>query len=261
MNPLDKVWEVVRRINNTIPKRFRGILIKIDRRLKITPFSEVGNGERMVIMNWDEAEKLSDFGLLAHLQRYWWVSKSLQGLRVLDVGCGTGYGSYYLATHGARDVIGIDISREAINFAIKHWSAQNLRFVVLDATNLENIEKFDSIVSFEVIEHIYDQEKFVTAISNALESGGKFYISTPKPKKHQNKQSIYHVHELQKHELEKLLLSEFSDVHIFGQDIIINGVRQKVQSYDHIFKVDKENITIVDSKLNDVFTLIAVCKK
>lgn len=99
---------------------------------------------------------------------------------ILDLGCGRGWLSNLLSSHGK--VLGI----EPVEKVVKH--AKNLfphiNFVVGKAASLINeySEKFDLIVSSEVIEHILDKEKvvFVKEIKLLLKSNGYLVISTPR---------------------------------------------------------------------------------
>src|SRR5579864_4749519 len=60
-----------------------------------------------------------------HLARYAFAARLAHGKRVLDAGCGTGYGSAELA-HTALAVTGADIAAEAIAFAREHYRLPNL---------------------------------------------------------------------------------------------------------------------------------------
>src|SRR5258708_30443469 len=55
-----------------------------------------------------------DLYQVEHKQRYEWALDYCQGKRVLDVACGTAYGSTILAQSGAAHVVGVDMSAEAI---------------------------------------------------------------------------------------------------------------------------------------------------
>ena len=52
-----------------------------------------------------------------HLARYRWAGALVEGKRVLDAGCGTGYGSELLASQGAAEVVGVDVDADAIEAA------------------------------------------------------------------------------------------------------------------------------------------------
>src|SRR5215470_2202642 len=62
-----------------------------------------------------------------HLARYTFAARLARGKRVLDAGCGTGYGSAELA-HAAVAVVGIDCAIEAVSFARANYRLPNLQF-------------------------------------------------------------------------------------------------------------------------------------
>src|SRR5215208_5162062 len=62
-----------------------------------------------------------------HMARYAFAARLASGKRVLDAGCGAGYGSAELA-HAAQTVVGIDVAAEAMDFAREHYRLPNLRF-------------------------------------------------------------------------------------------------------------------------------------
>src|SRR5271169_120805 len=74
-----------------------------------------------------------------HRQRYEYFADRCKGLRVLDVACGVGYGSQWLAQRGAASVTGVDISAEAIECARKQFAHPNVEFLTGDATSLVGI--------------------------------------------------------------------------------------------------------------------------
>lgn len=105
---------------------------------------------------------------------------SARGLRVLDVGCGRGFWSDRFAKSGA-DVVGIDASSSGIERA-RH-SYPNLDFrqlsITEDMISVIGQEPFDSVVSIEVVEHVYDPRGFARACFNALKPGGTLVLTTP----------------------------------------------------------------------------------
>src|SRR5882672_5108986 len=78
-------------------------------------------GER-VIPGQVDADLLNE-----HFARYAFASRLSHRKRVLDAGCGSGYGSAELA-RAAADVLGVDSSPDAIAFARSKYAAPNLRF-------------------------------------------------------------------------------------------------------------------------------------
>ena len=115
-----------------------------------------------------------------HLKPYEFLKNETTGKKILEVGCGDGYGSAYLA-EAANKVIGIDYEQEVIAQAKNKYCLPNLSFTYMDATNLEFKDAtFDIICSFQVIEHIPEDKllNYLFEIKRVLKRGGKFYVST-----------------------------------------------------------------------------------
>ena len=99
--------------------------------------------------------------------------------KVLDIGCGVGTMSLYLASLGA-EVTGIDISERAISLskdAQKSLGIKNVSFHHGDITAARGI--FDLVICLEVIEHIEDDGKMLDEIRSHLKKGGRLFLSTP----------------------------------------------------------------------------------
>lgn len=97
---------------------------------------------------------------------------------VADIASACGYGTSMLGKK-AKQVLGIDISMPVINFANKVYATDNVSFICQDAQNLELDKRFDSIVSFETIEHIPYPELFLNKIYKLLKQEGKIICSVP----------------------------------------------------------------------------------
>lgn len=160
-----------------------------------------------------------------HINRYIFASKFVKNKIVLDIACGSGYGSNYLVTYAKR-VIGGDIFKDAL-IKGKANSEKELEFICLDATNIPfSDNSFDIIVSFETIEHIKNYKKFLCECRRILKNGGIFICSTP------NKEIVspgingtsspFHVKEFYSDEFYKLLGEYFVDISKYGQNYIRN---------------------------------------
>ena len=119
---------------------------------------------------------------LEHLGRYEFACRFVEGMRVLDVACGVGYGAPVLSKAGARSYLGIDVSTEALRLAESRYRiSESVSFASGDACDLDGIEHgaFEVVVSFETIEHLENPERFLTRVREVLAPGGRFIVSTP----------------------------------------------------------------------------------
>lgn len=111
------------------------------------------------------------------------ISVQLSEVRgsICDLGCGNGYLSRQLAAQG-RKVTGIDASASGIRHA-QAQAADGARFVRgeirRDADWVDDMERFDAVVSSEVIEHLYRPADLVETALEILKPGGLLVITTP----------------------------------------------------------------------------------
>jgi len=162
--------------------------------------------ERILIdrVPWDLARE--------HLARYMFACLFVCGRRVLDVACGTGYGSEIMRVMGG-DVIGVDISREAIETAKRSYP--RIQYIICDACCLPfRDDAFDVSVSFETIEHLPDPETFLREVVRTTRE--TLVISTPDHRMY-NVDNPYHVRELTRLEFESMLRRLFKQVTLYYQ--------------------------------------------
>ena len=157
--------------------------------------------------------------IVPHAQRYRFAAKFVRGKRVLDAGCGTGYGSCMIADAGASEVVAVDISEEALEVARKEFARPNLRFVCDDCEALSRVQdQFDVILSLESLEHFHSADKFLEAVLGRLSPSGTFVCSTPNGNSSGKRpENPYHVHEYSAAEMQHLLGKHFSDISLYGQ--------------------------------------------
>ncbi len=192
-------------------------------------------------------DKTHKIYLSIHLARYAFARGFVKGKSVLDVACGCGYGSIYIAKAGAK-VIGGDNSEVAIYTAKQDYKNEHVQFMLLDAHRLPfRDESFDTVVSFETIEHLSKYNEFVAECWRVLKKQGLFYCSTPNAEltSQGRKQSanIYHVREFYPEEFESLMRKHFSDVVLFAQSL--TGTRKVGLTGRIISKLRKTNMLLM----------------
>jgi len=104
-----------------------------------------------------------------HLARGFLDPKDL----VLDLGCGTGYGTKILSG-AAKKVIGVDFEQSNINYCIEKHQSDNIEFVLADLEKW-SIPKCDVAVQFENLEHLYKPKEFVAKLKKKV---AKFIIAS-----------------------------------------------------------------------------------
>ena len=151
-----------------------------------------------------------------HWARYMLAAQLAPGKRVLDAGCGVGYGSALLARSGAAEVTGVDLSSAAIA-AAGSSAPENTNFILGDLTKLPiDDASIDLVVCFEVIEHIAQQEQLLDELRRVMAPGASLVLSSPN-------RDVYlagnphHVRELTPSELSELLEPRFAHFEMMHQ--------------------------------------------
>ncbi len=106
----------------------------------------------------------------------------VDGRRVLDLGCGAGQLAHYLATTGAAEVVGVDVSERMLALARAEWAHPRVTY------RREAVEKvafppsrFDVVVSSLVFHYVDDYRALVLRIAGWLAPGGILVYSTEHP--------------------------------------------------------------------------------
>ena len=158
-----------------------------------------------------------------HFARYAFARRYAQGRRVLDAGCGTGYGSAELA-QCAAEVTGVDVAADAIQYATANYPLAGLRFLESSCTAIPfPPASFDLIVAFEVIEHLADYRAFLHESARILTHDGLFIVSSPNKTYYERTRAEvgpnpYHEHEFEAAEFVRELESVFPHVRLLLQN-------------------------------------------
>ena len=107
------------------------------------------------------------------------ISKPLNKIDILDIGCGGGLLSEPMSRLGAN-VIGIDASEKNIKIAKMHAKKNNLKIEYKNTSpeNLKTNKKFDVILNMEIVEHVEDVNFFIKSCSKLLKKNGIMFVAT-----------------------------------------------------------------------------------
>jgi ubiquinone/menaquinone biosynthesis C-methylase UbiE len=158
-----------------------------------------------------------------HFARYVFAARLARGKRVLDLGCGTAYGSAEMAKYAAA-VTALDISQDAVEYAVLNTTQSNVRFVQASAAAIPMRDaSFDLVVAFEVIEHITEWRELLSDVRRILAPGGQLVVSTPNKSyyaesRKQSGPNPFHEHEFEFEEFKQALEEFFPHVLLFTEN-------------------------------------------
>ena len=118
-----------------------------------------------------------------NIKKYFNIKKDeshyLEGLNILDIGCGGGLICEPMARLGAK-VTGIDASNKNINVAKLHSKKNGLNINYLNASpeSLNDIDKFDIILNLEVVEHVDNVNLYIRSCYKLLKKKGLMFTAT-----------------------------------------------------------------------------------
>lgn len=149
-----------------------------------------------------------------HRSRYRLAAEWMAGRRrVLDFGCGEGYGAEMLQSGGAGQAWGTDIAVHVIAHAARRYRVHGRHFAVTDCRrSCLRDESFDGVVAFEVIEHVETPLALLREARRLLTEDGLLVVSTPDKRIYSDATGFknpFHRKELYSEELEALVAEHF----------------------------------------------------
>ena len=152
---------------------------------------------------------------LHHAKRYRFAATLAAGRRVLDLGCGVGYGSRMLA-RTAREVVALDVSEAALGYAARAYRSPRVRLLAGDARRLPLAARsVELVVCFEMIEHVREHALVLDEVIRVLVPNGRLAISTPNPRFYAP--DAHHVGLLAREAFARVLRERFAEVELWSQ--------------------------------------------
>lgn len=178
--------------------------------------------------------------LLAYLES----AKIIHG-NVLELGSGSGYGQEVIGKK-CTEFLTVDkyvsTAVQEISYKMKHVTFLKLKFPPLKGIPSNY---FDYVISFQVIEHIENDNLFVQEVHRVLKPGGKFIVTTPN-KEMSLTRNPYHVREYTDVQLNDLLSKEFYKIQmfgVFGNEKVFQYYLKNKESVQKILKYDVFNLS------------------
>ena len=218
-----------------------------------------------------------------HMAVYKYIKDIARDKLLLEIGCGDGYGSAYLANSGKK-IVSVDYDEKTVAKGHAKYRVDNLDFLCMGATGLGfKDEIFDAVCSFQVIEHIPEDKltAYLSEVRRVLKSDGEFYLSTPNidvmnKGKPDYKKSPAHYKEFTISEIKKLLSNIFAKVDMFGVGLTFKHIvlqRLKKIGIAKIFpdrlnpvrnffnSITTDDFVVSSNNLTDAVDIICRCRK
>lgn len=209
---------------------------------------------------------------LEHLGRYLFACDYLKEHtiteNVLDIACGTGYGSFLLSKR-IKNVVGIDKNIEEV---APQYKKDNIKFIKEDIDKVDLTSTYQAIICFETLEHVNNPNRLLKQISKSLTSKGFFLLSVPNAKyekldENGNNLDIYHKTIFKLDDLLDQLKNDFKIIDVLGQSKIneiinknpnlnlnIHSKEEVIEKAYHLAYPNKE-------KIEDTYSYTIVCQK
>jgi len=174
--------------------------------------------------------------IIWHLVRYKFVRGFIKPSdEILDIACGTGYGSRMLSDF-CKSTVGIDLDKDTIDYANKIYGGENRTFLQGNVLDIKG--QYDIIVCYETVEHVNKEDGvlLLKKLKECLKPYGILFISTPKklPQEKLSPNRIEsHLFEYTLEDFQELLQGCFKRPILFSQtdEVITIGNLEAVWTY------------------------------
>lgn len=172
---------------------------------------------------------------------------SLEGKRVLDLGCGYGENCLAFAQMGASYVLGIDISQNMLAVANQQNTRPNVEYRHLSMNDLDQLdEKFDVVVSSLAFHYIEDFSHLIKSVAGVLRQGGILLFSQEHPIATAPVDGIKW--KTGEKYIEGMLLTDYPK----------EGVREVFWFVDGLIKYHRKTATIINTLIEHGFAILAI---
>jgi len=175
---------------------------------------------------------------------------NLKEKRILDIGCGAGGMCRYFAEHGAKYVLGVDISKKMLEVAKSETQNSNVEYRRLAMEYLPEIkDKFDIVFSSLAFHYVEDFNKLMHDISNLLNPKGIFLFSQEHPV---NTATILNAN------MDKKYVEIEGKRYYYLSDYNVDGVRNLKWNIDGVIKYHRSFSTIMNDLIESHFKILRV---
>lgn len=149
---------------------------------KNTDYEEIKKFDKVAQIWWDPQGSMGTLHTINPLRTQFIAGNlNMHNCTILDVGCGGGILTEALARSGAQ-VTGIDLSEASLEIARRHAKEQGLnidyRYESIEEVAEKHAGKFDVITCMEMLEHVPEPDKIISACSRLLKPGGHAFFSS-----------------------------------------------------------------------------------
>ena len=169
-----------------------------------------------------------------HIHRYQLAARAARGF-VVDCACGIGYASALIARQAEVEAyLGIDPSEDAIEYAIKNYSGERIRFEYgMLEKNSCGRSSIDTFLMFETLEHTTNPNEALKNIRACLKQDGLLIGSVPSAEYEALCESTYgpnpfHLQRFTKEQITEMLGRHFGSVRIFSMEFILGSLFQRI---------------------------------